>query len=331
MGSWVRIPPGSPTKSRAYGKSSLGQKARVSTGSASTQPRRCAISRPRSVNIPRQSRGLQEVSRSKRLSQAPSLPYFRGLSRLPRTKHSNSQTPFYLWRFARYCGYCRGVLVFVPVHRETPFRVRGGLRVGSFIDGRPPYMSNFCCHPGRAGGPLLEVSWHVVLLDRLLDRRRLIGLIVYYPHQLGRRPLEVVDGPRVSLLGRLLGHDLRYNSACPLPRPGDDAGEHARERRAFAVGHLPPVPPRGRNQCRRVRRCDLDPGLRAAHGLPILRGHRRGREAELGRTVPAGEPDRDAVEQLKNEVGRNSAFRRQAQGRHFIARKIGRSLPPTGL
>jgi hypothetical protein len=50
----------------------------------------------------------------------------------------NPETLSCLRRFARYCGYCRGVLVFVPVHRETPFRVRGGSRLGSFIDGRLP-------------------------------------------------------------------------------------------------------------------------------------------------------------------------------------------------
>ncbi len=27
------------------------------------------------------------------------------------------KTPFCLWRFARYCGYCRAVLVFISVQR----------------------------------------------------------------------------------------------------------------------------------------------------------------------------------------------------------------------
>src|ERR1700686_2600971 len=80
------------------------------------------------VNIPRQSRGLYEVSRSKRLSQAtpfrpllqgPSLDCLKLTIPLP-------ETPFCLRRFARYCSYCGDVLVFVPFHRETPFRVRGG-------------------------------------------------------------------------------------------------------------------------------------------------------------------------------------------------------------
>ena len=48
------------------------------------------------------------------------------------------ETPFCLWRFARYCGFCRAVLVFVVVHRETLVRVRGGSRVGSLVDGRLP-------------------------------------------------------------------------------------------------------------------------------------------------------------------------------------------------
>src|ERR1051326_2816689 len=38
---------------------------------------------------------------------------------------------------------------------ELSSRVRGGSRVASFVDGRLPQMSNFYCHPGRAGGPLL--------------------------------------------------------------------------------------------------------------------------------------------------------------------------------
>jgi hypothetical protein len=41
----------------------------------------------------------------------------------------------------------------VPVHRETLLRVRGGPRAESFDDGRLPEMSNFCCLPGKAGGP----------------------------------------------------------------------------------------------------------------------------------------------------------------------------------
>ena len=41
------------------------------------------------------------------------------------------------------------------VHRKIPSRVRGGSTSGASIDGRLPEMSNFCCLPGRAGGPPL--------------------------------------------------------------------------------------------------------------------------------------------------------------------------------
>jgi hypothetical protein len=49
------------------------------------------------------------------------------------------------------------------------------------------------------------VCRHVELLDRLGDCRLLVGRI-HDPHQLGRRPLEVVDGPGMGLpflVGRL--------------------------------------------------------------------------------------------------------------------------------
>jgi hypothetical protein len=46
-------------------------------------------------------------------------------------------------------------LILTPVHREALFRVRGGSRPESLIDGRLSKMSNFYCHPGRAGGPPL--------------------------------------------------------------------------------------------------------------------------------------------------------------------------------
>ena len=83
--------------------------------------------------------GALGIEPLKAARQLPSVPYFRAiLSRLPRTAISIPETPFCLCRFARYCGYCGGVLVFVPVHRGTPFRVRGGSRVESFIDGRLP-------------------------------------------------------------------------------------------------------------------------------------------------------------------------------------------------
>jgi hypothetical protein len=42
-----------------------------------------------------------------------------------------------------------------PAQSMEAFRVRGGSRVGSIIDGRPPQMSNFYRHPSRAGGPLM--------------------------------------------------------------------------------------------------------------------------------------------------------------------------------
>src|ERR1700722_610188 len=54
------------------------------------------------------------MSRSKRLFQAPSLLTSGTiLSPPPRTEHPIPETPSCLRRFARYCGYCSGVLVFV--------------------------------------------------------------------------------------------------------------------------------------------------------------------------------------------------------------------------
>src|SRR6202008_285300 len=43
----------------------------------------------------------------------------------------------------------------LTAQRLSAVRVRGGSRAGSFVDGRLPEMSNFYCHPGRAGGPPL--------------------------------------------------------------------------------------------------------------------------------------------------------------------------------
>jgi hypothetical protein len=40
----------------------------------------------------------------------------------------------------------------VLAHRETSYRVRGGKRRGSFVDGRLPEMSNFCLPPRQSRG-----------------------------------------------------------------------------------------------------------------------------------------------------------------------------------
>ena len=68
--------------------------------------------------------------------------------------------PSLLFRSLRFAQVCKSSQrhdwekeVSVIVHRGTPARVRGGSRVASFVDGRLPEMSNFYCHPGRAGGP----------------------------------------------------------------------------------------------------------------------------------------------------------------------------------
>jgi hypothetical protein len=55
---------------------------------------------------------------------------------------------------------CRGVIFASSSIDGAPFRVLGGSRIQSFIDGpwiRLREMSNFCCHPGRAGGTPIMV------------------------------------------------------------------------------------------------------------------------------------------------------------------------------
>jgi hypothetical protein len=55
---------------------------------------------------------------------------------------------------------CRGVIFASLSIDGAPFRVLGGPRIQSFIDGpgiRPREMSNFCCLPGRAGGTPIMV------------------------------------------------------------------------------------------------------------------------------------------------------------------------------
>ena len=42
------------------------------------------------------------------------------------------------------------------------------------------------------------VCWHLEFLDRGLDRRFLIGLLVDEADEPGRRALEVIDGPRME-------------------------------------------------------------------------------------------------------------------------------------
>src|SRR5260370_22926661 len=65
------------------------------------------------------------------------------------------ETPFCLRRFARYCGYCRGVLVFVPVHRETPFVCVVAHESGvSSMDDRPKCQTSTAT-PAEPG----DLSW----------------------------------------------------------------------------------------------------------------------------------------------------------------------------
>ena len=109
-----------------------------------------------------------------------------------------------------------------------------------------------------------------------------------------RRPSSAQDGclpscPKVALEGNL---SLSRDS---LPRPTDDARQHAPQRCAVARGQVRALSPRGRDQCRRLRRGRCCAVLRSAHGVHLLRHHRRRRAAQLERAATAREPDRLAV------------------------------------
>lgn len=79
----------------------------------------------------------------------------------------------------------------------------------------------------------------------------------------------------------------------PLPRPSDDAHQHAGARRAAVVRDLRSMPPRGCDECGRLRQCYAGSGLRPAHGLQPLRDHRRVRPTESeGTAKPEGQTGR---------------------------------------
>ena len=54
--------------------------------------------------------------------------------------------------------------------------------------------------PPLGDQPASLIFQHLELLDRLLDRALLIELIADDPDQLGRRALEVVDGPGMQIV-----------------------------------------------------------------------------------------------------------------------------------
>jgi hypothetical protein len=61
--------------------------------------------------------------------------------------------------------------------------------------------------PSLSDHPAALVLWHIVFLDRLLDRGLLIRGVIDDADQFGRRPADVVDDPGVvALFARLLGH-----------------------------------------------------------------------------------------------------------------------------
>src|SRR6516162_3260215 len=55
------------------------------------------------------------------------------------------------------------------------------------------------------------------------------------------------------------------------------------------------MPPRGGYERRLLRRCCAGAGIRPAHGVHVMRHHRRARPAKLAGAAAATEPDRPAV------------------------------------
>jgi hypothetical protein len=62
--------------------------------------------------------------------------------------------------------------------------------------------------PPTCHQPVALVRWHVVFLDRLLDRGLLVRLIIDDTNELGWRPADVVDGP--GMIAVLLDRSLRH-------------------------------------------------------------------------------------------------------------------------
>ena len=76
-----------------------------------------------------------------------------------------------------------------------------------------------------------------------------------------------------------------------LPRPSNDARQHAGAGRSLAIGRLRALPPRSGTECGRLGRCRAGAGVRPADGLYVMRDRRRAREAELAGTAGPREPD----------------------------------------
>src|SRR6267378_3170259 len=67
--------------------------------------------------------------------------------RYPTQAIANESTGLCLKYRCSASGLCSALLPRTRFHVST---------IASFLDGRPPYKSNFYCHPGRAGGtPML--------------------------------------------------------------------------------------------------------------------------------------------------------------------------------
>jgi len=109
-----------------------------------------------------------------------------------------------------------------------------------------------------------------------------------------RGPSELCQGHHNTLTaGRSIFP--RCNASIARPLASDDARQHARERRALALGLVLPLPPR-RGACgRSLVGCHPGAVLRPAHGLHPMWDRRGGCAAELDRAAGAAELDREAM------------------------------------
>src|SRR5258707_6242939 len=110
--------------------------------------------------------------------------------RFPTQAIANEGTGLCLPSRCSASGLCSALLPRTRFHVST---------IASFLDGRPPYKSNFYCHPGRAGGTpmllanLFDLSGRVAVVtggNGGIGRRVLHGLAqaggglpVLWPHQ----------------------------------------------------------------------------------------------------------------------------------------------------
>src|ERR1700730_291399 len=103
-----------------------------------------------------------------------------------------------------------------------------------------------------------------------------------------------VDG--LKWMGEI-GH---HGQATTIPAwAADEPRQYARARRAVARGVVLRVPPRGAARRRLLRSRRDGAELRAAHGVHLLRDHRRPRAAKLARASRATEPDGHAMANVR--------------------------------